>query len=138
MKQPQVYFWIKVFGVIGLVLASYLLWQQLFHPAFQPCNINSFINCDAVVSGPVAKTFGIPTPLLGLVGYLAILTAAFLKKRKTVLAVSLGGLAFCLGIAYIELVQLKVICPVCILCQLDMLSVVILAVYLNKKPQEKS
>lgn len=127
------YKWIKVLAVIGIALAVFLLWERYSKPAFQPCNINATVNCDAVISGEVSNTLGIPTPIIGLVGYVVILFSAFAKKSKLVLGMAAFGLAFCLYIAYIELFQLHVICPVCILCQLDMITVFILGVTLNKK-----
>lgn len=130
----QKYFdWIKILGVIGVGLALFLLWERYFQPAFQPCNINATVNCDAVISGPLANTLGIPTPLIGLTGYVIILIAAFRKNAKLVLGMAAFGLTFCLYIAYRELFQLKVICPVCIACQLDMITVFILGFILNKK-----
>lgn len=133
MNTEVIYRWVKVLAAIGITLAVYLLWQQMFHPSFQPCNINATINCDAVISGPVAKTLGIPTPLIGLVGYIVIMFAAIYKKAKLTLGMATFGLVFCLYIAFIELVQLHVVCPVCIGCQIDMISVFILAIILNKK-----
>jgi len=125
--------WIKILGVIGITLALFLLWERYFKPSFQPCNINSTINCNAVISGEVADTLGIPTPLIGLIGYIIILFAAFKKNAKLVLAMSTFGLAFCLYIAFIELFQLRVVCPVCVACQLDMITVFVLGILLNKK-----
>lgn len=125
--------WVKILAVIGTLLAIFLLWEQFFHPAFQPCNINATINCNAVISGIVAKTLGIPTPLIGLVGYVIILFAAFRKNAKLVLGMAAFGLAFCLYIAYRELFELYVVCPVCVACQLDMITVFILGILLNRK-----
>lgn len=125
--------WIKILAVIGIGLALFLLWERYFQPSFQPCNINSTINCDAVISGEVANTLGIPTPIIGLVGYIIILFAAFRKNAKLVLGMAVFGLSFCLYIAFRELFQLRVICPVCILCQLDMITVFILGLLLVKK-----
>lgn len=127
------YKWIKALSVIGIILAVFLLWERYSKPAFQPCNINATVNCDAVISGEVSNTLGIPTPIIGLVGYVVILLAGLAKKAKLVLGMSIFGLVFCLYIAYIELFQLHVICPVCILCQLDMITVFILGIILNKK-----
>jgi uncharacterized membrane protein len=133
----QKYFdWVKILGVIGIILAVFLLWEQFFHPAFQPCNINDTVNCNAVISGEVSKTLGIPTPLIGLFGYLVILFSAFKRSAKLVLGMATFGLVFCLYLAYRELFQLHVICPVCIGCQLDMIAVFILGILLssaNKK-----
>jgi uncharacterized membrane protein len=125
-------------AVLGIFLAVYLLWQQFFKPSFQPCNINATVNCDAVVSGPVAKTLGIPTPLIGLMGYLIILFASFKRNARLVLGMATFGLLFCLYIAYREIFQLRVICPVCILCQLDMISVFILGIILSRHGNSKS
>lgn len=130
----QKYFdWVKILAIVGILLAIFLLWEQFFHPTFQPCNINSTVNCNAVISGIVAKTLGIPTPLIGLIGYVGILIASFKKSGRWVLGLASFGLAFCLYIAYRELFELRVICPVCILCQLDMITVFILGILLAKK-----
>lgn len=130
------YFWVKVLAVIGLLLGTYLLWEQLARPAWQPCNINATVNCDAVISGPLTKTLGIPTPLYGLVGYALILFGAITKKKKLILSMASFGLVFCLYIAYRELFQLRVICPVCIGCQIDMIITFILVIMLNRRKDE--
>jgi len=133
MEKERLVIWVKALAVIGIGLALFLLWEQNFHPSFQPCNINSTVNCNAIISGLVAKTLGIPTPLYGLVGYIVILFAAFRKNTKLILGMATFGLAFCLYIAYRELFQLHVVCPVCILCQLDMITVFIMGIILNIK-----
>jgi uncharacterized membrane protein len=125
--------WVKILAVIGIGLAIYLLWQQIFTPSFQLCNINETVNCDAVIGGEVSKTLGIPTPLIGLVGYVMILIGAFKKNAKLVLGMATFGLAFCLYIGIREIFQLHVLCPVCILCQLDMITVFILGILLSRK-----
>lgn len=122
---------------VGILLAVYLLWEQLFHPTFQPCNINSTVNCNAIISGPVSHTLGIATPLYGLVGYIVMFGAVVFAKRKLLLFTVTLGLLFCLWIAYQELFLLHVICPVCILCQLDMLSVFAIAIILNRRMENR-
>jgi uncharacterized membrane protein len=115
--------WIRIISLIGIFLAVYLLYQQYTLPENPPCTINQYINCDAIISGEVARTFGIPTPIFGLVGYLGIFFAATYKRTRLLFGLAAFGLTFCLWIAYKELVILKVICPVCILCQILMISV---------------
>ncbi|MGH7246404.1 MAG: vitamin K epoxide reductase family protein [Candidatus Levyibacteriota bacterium] len=129
--------WVKILSIFGIFLAVYLLFEQLTHTPFSPCNINSVINCNAIISGSVAKTLGIPTPLIGLVGYIVIFISAILKKKKLLLGMATFGLLFCLFIAYQELFLLHVVCPVCILCQLDMLSIFTLAILVNTKKIKK-
>ncbi|MFZ1548953.1 MAG: vitamin K epoxide reductase family protein [Microgenomates group bacterium] len=133
MKKESIFKYVKWLAMFGVLLAVYLLWQQIAQPAFKPCSINATINCDAVITGPVSKTFGISTPLFGLVGYVVILIASILKKPKLMLSMATFGLVFCLWIAYQELVLLRVICPVCILCQIVMLSVFTLSIKVQKK-----
>ncbi|MBP6044898.1 MAG: vitamin K epoxide reductase family protein [Microgenomates group bacterium] len=133
MKKESIFKYVKWLAMFGVLLAVYLLWQQIAQPAFKPCSINASINCDAVITGPVSKTFGISTPLFGLVGYVVILIASILKKPKLMLSMATFGLVFCLWIAYQELVLLRVICPVCILCQIVMLSVFTLSIKVQKK-----
>lgn len=132
MKEKY-YKWIKFLAAFGIFLALFLLWERYFKPTFQPCNINSTVNCDAVIWGEVSDTLGIPTPLIGLIGYIFIMLGAFKKNAKLVLGMATFGLAFCLYIAYRELFQLHVVCPVCILCQLDMITVFILGIILVRK-----
>lgn len=136
MQKEKLFSWVKALSIIGIGLALFLLWEQFFHPSFQPCNINSTVNCNAVISGVVSKTLGIPTPLIGLIGYIFILIGAFRKNPKLILGMSSFGLAFCLYIAYRELFQLHVVCPVCILCQLDMITVFIMGIILNHRTSE--
>lgn len=119
-------------AVAGIGLALYLLWQQMFSPAWQPCSISATVNCDAIVKGPVAYTLGIPTPLYGLVGYIVILIASMKKWRRVLLGTAIFGLVFCLRIFFIEIFQLRVICPVCIGCQVLMIGATVTSGLLNK------
>jgi uncharacterized membrane protein len=132
MTVKGIYRAITILAAVGILLSVYLLVEQITQSSFRPCTINSTVNCDAVISGSVSKTLGIPTPLYGLIGYIVILFGALLHKRKTVIAMAAFGLAFCLWIAYQELFLLHVICPVCIGCQVDMISVFTLILLVNK------
>lgn len=123
----QLFIWIRLLAIFGMLLAVYLLWERFFHPGIQPCNINSVINCDAIISGAVSNTLGIPTPVIGLVGYILIFIGSFFAMRKFILGMATFGLLFCLWIAYQELFLLHVVCPVCLLCQITMLSIFILS-----------
>jgi uncharacterized membrane protein len=135
--KEKYFVWVKALAVVGIGLALFLLWERYFTPTFQPCNINSTVNCDAVIKGEVSNTLGIPTPIIGLVGYIFIFIGAFKKNAKLILGMAAFGLAFCLYIAYRELFQLHVVCPVCILCQIDMITVFILGILLTKKQKNE-
>ncbi len=120
-----------VLSVLGILLASYLFYNFLTKPLVESCYFNSHINCDAVTKGSLSTLFGIPVSLVGLTGYIVILLSSIYKKQKTVLFMAIFGMCFCLSLTYQELFRLRVICPVCLTCQLVMLLVFLLAVYLN-------
>ncbi len=110
--------WLSAFGIL---LAFYLFYEFLTKPTVVPCYINSYVNCDAVTKGSLSTLFGIPVSLVGLVGYVVILFSALFKQRKLVLGMSAFGMLFCLFITYQEVFRLKVLCPVCLTCQLVMI-----------------
>ena len=134
----KLYLVVKCLATVGIILALFLLWEQLFRPSFQPCYVNNSINCDAVIKGAVAKTLGIPTPLYGLTGYIIIFFAALYRKTKLLFSMTTFGLLFCLYIAYVEIIQLHVICPVCVLCDIDIISVFTLSLILLRKRKQYS
>ncbi|MEK7605757.1 MAG: vitamin K epoxide reductase family protein [Patescibacteria group bacterium] len=129
----KIFFTIRALAIVGIILALYLLYEQWEQPTRTLCSINSLVNCDAIIKGEVAKTLGVPTPIYGLIGYIVIFLAATYKKTKLLLGMATFGLIFCLYIAYRELFQLHVICPVCVLCQINMLTVFILSLVLLRK-----
>lgn len=133
MFKQKLYLAVRILSVIGVLLAVYLLWEQYTKPLAPPCTINATINCDAIISGAVANTLGIPTPIYGLIGYIVIFLSAVFRQKRWLLAMATFGLIFCAWIGYRELFELRVICPVCVACQLIMLSVFSMAVLLNQK-----
>ncbi len=129
----KIYKLIYFLSLIGIGLASYLLYSYLFHPSFQPCSINAQINCDAVIKGSVSTLFGVPTALYGFVGYILILTGTLTKNKKLIFGMSTFGMLFCLRITLIEIFQIKVYCPVCLTCQLVMLMIWLASINLMKR-----
>ncbi|HBY10292.1 hypothetical protein A2473_01720 [candidate division WWE3 bacterium RIFOXYC2_FULL_42_13] len=136
MTTSKYLFIAKILSAIGIGLALYLFVNYLTQPVYRLCTINEKINCDAVISGEVSTTLGIPTALYGLIGYTIILVVAFLGKKKLMLGMALFGTLFCLRITYIEVFQINVICPVCLLCQIDMLALLFISYKAVKKKGE--
>lgn len=126
---------VKILAIIGIGLATYLFSEYLTPAHRSPCYINSTINCLASTKGELANTLGIPTALYGLTGYLIILVAAMKKWRRVILGMATFGLLFCLRITFLEIFIIKVICPVCLLCQLDMIILFILGLIINRKKE---
>ena len=131
-NKALVWKWISYLSFVGILLATYLFYSYLVQPEFRPCSISSTINCDAVISGEVSLTLGIPTALYGLIGYLVIFIGSLMKQIKLVISVATFGLLFCLYILSREIFQLGVYCPVCIGCLIVMLSVFFLSLKVNK------
>ena len=122
---------IKILSLVGVVLASYLLASYLKPQTADVCRIDETVNCNAVTQGSLATVLGIPVSLVGLVGYLIILSSSLAKKKGLVLFMAAFGTLFCLRITYLELLVVKIICPVCLACQLIMLTVLALAFFLS-------
>ena len=131
-NKALVWKWITILSFIGILLATYLYYSFLTQPEFRPCSISSTINCDAVISGEVSSTLGIPTALYGLVGYIVIFIGSLMRKIKLVISVATFGLLFCLYILSREIFQLGVYCPICIGCLIVMLSIFFLSLKVNK------
>ncbi len=128
---------VKMLAAVGIGLALYLYVSYITQPVATICTISDRVNCDAVISGEVSTTLGIPTALYGLVGYVVILAAAFLNKKKLMFGMSLFGTLFCLRVTFIEVLQLRVYCPVCALCQLDMIALLVFSLLVLKKTSVK-
>ena len=115
--------------LIGGALALYatnLTIQLAKHEAVSSgiCNFNEWISCDAVLSTKYATMFGIPVAWLGFLFYLwsfFILTAALFRKdvekvkgsAGVVLVGASGAVLFSVFKA-VQLIILKVLCPVCV------------------------
>ncbi len=137
MSNKTVFSIIIALSILGIGFASYLLYQYYAPPHESLCYVNSYINCDASTKGPLANTLGIPTGLYGLLGYLFILIAAFKYSKKAVLGFSLFGTLFCLRITIIEIFYLKAICPICLACQINMIVLLLLTLYLFKPTKKQ-
>ena len=117
---------------VGIVLALYLTNLYFsFSPGSETfCNINDRVNCTEVVRGSLSTVFGLPVALIGLSGYAFILFSALTKKKSLMFVVSTFGMLFCLRITILEVFFVKVLCPVCLACQVIMIVLFAISVYL--------
>jgi len=118
-------------SIIGIGLAIYLLYYYFASSQPQVCNLGSTINCQAVTKGDLRNFLGLPVALYGLMGYIFIAYASLARNQKLHLAMTSFGLIFCLRLTYLEIFQLKVICPVCLICQSIMFLVFALSIYIS-------
>ena len=118
-------------AAIGIILASYLFYSYLAPNPPGLCDINATVNCDAVTKGPLAEFLGVPVSLVGLIGYVIILSSSLMKNKKLHLFMVTFGMVFCLRLTYLEIFVENVFCPVCGACQLVMLILFLISVKLN-------
>ncbi len=117
-------------SLMGLYVALYLsLWKiGLMGPLV--CGVGS---CEVVQMSRFAYLFGIPVALFGVAGFLALLVVSLVGLRsafvgkpgptRLLVALSVGGAAFCLYLTYLEAFVLKAWCRWCILIAILVFSV---------------
>lgn len=112
---------VLVFAVIGTLIAAYLTYVH--YRGFQSLLCvgahNGRSSCETVQSSVYSRVIGIPVALLGLVGYVAILTTLLTPipedlGRATAFLVSLIGFGFSLYLSYREVFTLHEICEWCV------------------------
>lgn len=101
-------------AVVGTAIAAYLTY--IHYAGIEPICAASG-GCEKVQSSEYADLAGIPVALLGLIGYVAILVAAWLPgdgPRLVAASLALGGFAFSLYLTYLELFEIDAICQWCV------------------------
>jgi len=93
--------------------------------------------CSTVTASRYSVINGIPVPVIGLVGNLALLGVLFFETRNSFLqkngtliffGFALAGFAFTLWLIYLEIFILKAFCPFCVTAQTVMILTFIIAV----------
>jgi uncharacterized membrane protein len=108
-------------------VAAYLLWLHAAiagNPRRGLCTFNDTLSCDAVLASPYAEIAGQPVALLGLAGFAVLLGLATWRLWQpgrsprllpALLALVAGlGLAFEVGMTWIELFVIQALCPYCL------------------------
>jgi uncharacterized membrane protein len=116
-----------VLALVGVGIASYLTYVH--YKGLSPiCAIDH--GCEKVQSSRYAKVGGVPVPLIGLVGYLAILASLFVRGELARLAtagMAIGGFAFSVYLTSLELFEIHAICQWCVGSAIVMTAIAILS-----------
>jgi len=116
-----------VLALVGIGIAGYLTY--IHYRGIAPiCAINE--GCEKVQSSRYAKVGGVPVPLLGLVGYVAILASLLVRGEAARLAtagMALGGFAFSVYLTSLELFRIHAICQWCVGSAIVMTAIAVLA-----------
>lgn len=99
----------------GVVVAT-LAYGEHYNTNPSPCQINAVWDCGIVNHSPYAALGGIPTALIGVVGY-ALLIAMAGRFPWLAFSGALAGFAFSLRYTYIEWKVLQVWCLYCVSSQ---------------------
>ena len=112
---------IAVFALIGVLISTYML---LYHMGVIGGILCGTGGCETVQNSPWAKFMGIPVPLIGLVGYGALMGVALAGMQPrfvhdptiaaALLIAAVGGAAFSIYLSYLEQFVIHAWCRWCI------------------------
>jgi uncharacterized membrane protein len=116
-----------VLALVGIGIAGYLTYVH--YEGLSPiCAIDH--GCEKVQSSRYAKVGGVPVPLIGLIGYLAILGSLLVRGELARLAtagMAIGGFAFSVYLTALELFEIHAICQWCVGSAIVMTAIALLA-----------
>ena len=102
-------------SLTGLAISSYLAWTYLHHQA--PICVAGSQGCLKVEHSSYAWPGGIPMPLFGVAGYLALFVTACMHGERARLAgmvMAVFAVAASLGLTYLEIRVIHAICYWCV------------------------
>jgi uncharacterized membrane protein len=116
-----------VLTLVGIGIASYLTYVH-YNGLSPICAVGH--GCEKVQASRYAKVGGVPVPLLGLIGYVAILASLFARGELARLAtavMAIGGFAFSVYLTFLELFRIHAICQWCVGSAIVMTALAVLA-----------
>ncbi len=136
---------ILALSLLGLAISLYSLLHNQGFASGEFCTIGETLNCDVVNKGPFSTIAGVPVALIGVLGYLFLAIAAWMKLRnvqdksltKFLLAASFGGFLFSLYLTGLEAFVLDTWCLLCLTSQAVILAILILCIFLSTELRAK-
>jgi len=98
---------IALLAAFGVVVSSVSLYHHFATSKTLFCDLGQSFNCDLVNRSQYSTLAGLPVALIGIAGYLILLSLATVYREKAetplmLVIASLAGLAFALRLTYIE------------------------------------
>ena len=129
-KTPRLMLAIALLAVFGVVVSSVSLYHHFAASRTSFCDLGQSFNCDLVNRSQYSTLAGLPVAVIGIAGYLILLSLATVYREKAetplmLLIASLAGLAFALRLTYIEA---RVLYAWCILCLSSLATILAIAV----------
>jgi uncharacterized membrane protein len=118
-----------VLALVGIAIAGYLTWVH--YAGLEPACVGGGGGCERVQASRWAELAGVPVAVLGLVGYVAILTSLALPEDQGALAatfLSLVGFGFSAWLTYVEIEKIDAICQWCVASAVVMTALALVSV----------
>ena len=115
----RLYAAIAVLAVAGVAVSSVSLYHHFSKSKTSFCNLGQSFDCDLVNRSQYSTFHKVPVALVGVFGYLLVLSLATVYREKAETpfilgAVVLGGLGFALRLTYLEGFVLHAWCVLCL------------------------
>ena len=107
---------LAVLALAGAVVSALAL-QVHYSTAAEPCSINAHWDCGIVNHSPFAMMGKVPVAAVGILGYLALLGLALLRRKFLLLLAVFAAFCFALRLTMIEEYVLEVWCLYCVISQ---------------------
>jgi vitamin-K-epoxide reductase (warfarin-sensitive) len=138
LGRGRLYAAIGILAVAGFAVSSVSLYHHFSKSKTSFCNLGQSFDCDLVNRSQYSTFHNVPVALLGMVGYLLVLSLATVYREKAETpfilgAVVLGGLGFALRLTYLEGFVLHAWCVLCLSSLAIILAITVLTVILAFK-----
>jgi uncharacterized membrane protein len=110
-------------GGLGLIVSIFTYLEAVEASLQSLCTVNAFVSCSAVENSGKTTLFGIPDSFVGIGGFVLILVIAAIaesRRRQLVwpyllLVLTTGGVGLSFYFGYVELVEIRALCLVCLI-----------------------
>jgi uncharacterized membrane protein len=118
-------------SLVGVALAGYLSWTAVTSAAVQGCAEGG--GCDTVLSSRWATLLGVPTAVWGVLTYLALAGAAFIRRAEShwriAWTIAFFGALYSVYLTTISLTTLGATCPYCLTSLALMTSILVVVTF---------
>ena len=119
LGRGRLYAAIAILAVAGIAVSSVSLYHHFSKSKTSFCNLGQSFDCDLVNRSQYSTFHKVPVALLGMFGYLLVLSLANVYREKAETpfilgAAVLGGLGFALYLTYLEGFVLHAWCLLCL------------------------
>jgi len=117
---------VATLAAFGAADGAYLTWDWYASEGATWCDLNSYWSCSAVRESPWSHVGPVPTAVVGLLGFLALLAVAVLALRgveiisrwstnRWLLALAVVGALVGLGLTLVEILVIRAMCLLCVI-----------------------